>query len=181
LFFCDFGADLAQAVTDGRRREFARFAQFADEAARQAIPDPNDPDTFERSRLDWSALDAPLHHAWLDLHRHLLALRRAEIVPRLAGVDGYAASAQLIRDTGLLVRWTLGDGSLLTLVANLDDTELPAPLPPPESAGETLHLEPGDAGPAIAGGRLPGWTVVWYLDTGTDAATEASHARPQRP
>jgi len=46
LFFCDFGADLADAVTQGRRREFARFAQFADDAAQRSIPDPNDPTTL---------------------------------------------------------------------------------------------------------------------------------------
>ena len=42
LFFCDFEEDLAAAVTDGRRNEFARFARFSDPAAREGIPDPND-------------------------------------------------------------------------------------------------------------------------------------------
>jgi malto-oligosyltrehalose trehalohydrolase len=52
LYFCDFGPDLARAVTAGRRQEFARFDRFADPAARSAIPDPNDPRTFQRSKLD---------------------------------------------------------------------------------------------------------------------------------
>ncbi len=45
-----FTAILPRAVTDGRRREFARFAQFADAQARARIPDPNDARSFERSR-----------------------------------------------------------------------------------------------------------------------------------
>ena len=177
LFFCDFGADLAQSVTDGRRREFARFAHFADEAARQAIPDPNDPDTFARCRLDWSALDAPAHRAWLDMLRTLLALRQAEIVPRLKGIRGHAARAQLIGETGLMVRWTLGDGSLLTLLANLGDNELPAPVPSQQPTGRLLHLEPASAAATIAAGRLPGWTAVWYLNTETAAGRDLDPPR----
>ena len=40
LFFCDFGGELAQAVSSGRRREFERFAAFADEAVRARFPIP---------------------------------------------------------------------------------------------------------------------------------------------
>jgi 1,4-alpha-glucan branching enzyme len=172
LFFCDFGTDLARSVTEGRRREFARFAQFADEAARQAIPDPNDPDTFARCRLDWREPDAPAHRAWLELHRALLALRHAEIIPRLKGIGGNAASAQLLGETGLMVRWTLGDGSLLTLLANLGDDPLSGPIPLPQPTGDVLHLEPANAGEAIAAGRRPAWAAAWYLDTRTEAAPD---------
>ena len=59
LYFCDFGPELAAAVTAGRRREFARFERFSDPASRAAIPDPNDPETFRRSRLDWDCLHDP--------------------------------------------------------------------------------------------------------------------------
>ncbi len=172
LFFCDFGADLARSVTEGRRREFARFAPFAEEAAQQAIPDPNDPDTSARCRLDWREPDAPAHRAWLELHRALLALRHAEIVPRLEGISGNAASAELIGEIGLMVRWTLGDGSLLTLLANLGDDPLPGPVPLPQPTGDVLHLEPAHAGEAIAAGHLPAWTAAWYLDTGTEAGPD---------
>ncbi len=53
LFFCDFGPELARAVAQGRRREFKRFAAFADDAAAAAIPDPGSPQTFEASKLRW--------------------------------------------------------------------------------------------------------------------------------
>ncbi|MGA7983461.1 MAG: malto-oligosyltrehalose trehalohydrolase, partial [Chromatiaceae bacterium] len=102
LFFCDFGDDLAQAVTQGRRREFARFERFSNPEAQQAIPDPNDPATFERSRLDWGNLDKEPHRGWLALHRELLALRQREIIPRLAQLRGGEASYETLGESGVL-------------------------------------------------------------------------------
>lgn len=63
---------LARAVTEGRRREFSSFDW--DPAA---VPDPEDPATFERSRLDWEERDRPRHRELLDWYRELIALRRA--------------------------------------------------------------------------------------------------------
>ncbi|MGE5767337.1 MAG: malto-oligosyltrehalose trehalohydrolase, partial [Bacteroidota bacterium] len=45
-FFTDFHGELADAVREGRRREFRRFPAFADPAARERIPDPNAENTF---------------------------------------------------------------------------------------------------------------------------------------
>ena len=56
-FFCDFSGELGKAVTQGRRREFARFARFADPAAQSTIPDPNAEETFLASKLDWGTID----------------------------------------------------------------------------------------------------------------------------
>ncbi len=47
-FFSDhIDKRIATATRDGRRREFAAFAEFAD----REVPDPQDPGTFERSKL----------------------------------------------------------------------------------------------------------------------------------
>src|SRR6185369_2271186 len=46
LYFCDFHGDLAAAVREGRRKEFAAFPEFAAEEARSRIPDPNSADAF---------------------------------------------------------------------------------------------------------------------------------------
>ena len=52
-FFCDFGPDLADAVREGRRDEFARFPEFQDPAARERIPDPLADATFASAKLGW--------------------------------------------------------------------------------------------------------------------------------
>jgi maltooligosyltrehalose trehalohydrolase len=98
-FFCDFGPELAAAVTRGRRGEFERFAAFARE-----IPDPNDAATFLRSKLDRSARDP----ARLALVRELLALRDEYLVPRLAGAR---SGTFAVREDGLQVSWPLAQGA----------------------------------------------------------------------
>ena len=60
-FFCDFGPELTQAVTEGRRREFVHFAAFSDEAACARIPDPGSASTFEASKLRWSEHEQGVH------------------------------------------------------------------------------------------------------------------------
>ena len=56
---------------------------------RRLLPDPQDPETFTRSKLDWSELSREPHERLLAVHRSLLALRRAHpdlVDPDLAGV-----------------------------------------------------------------------------------------------
>ena len=82
-FFCDFGSELADAVRNGRREEFARFPEFQDPAMRARIPDPMSNETFASAKLDWEEIEKAAHAEWLDWHRRVLAVRHAEIVPRL--------------------------------------------------------------------------------------------------
>jgi malto-oligosyltrehalose trehalohydrolase len=118
-FFCDFRGELADAVREGRRREFARWPQFADPELREKIPDPNDPATFERSKLDWSAHASAAGARRLKFMRQLLELRAREIVPRLAGIRGKSAEVKVHGRRGIEARWRLGDGSRLHVLANL--------------------------------------------------------------
>jgi malto-oligosyltrehalose trehalohydrolase len=118
-FFCDFHGALGDAVRQGRRREFARWPQFAAPETREAIPDPNDPATFAASMLDWSALETEAGGTRLALFRQLAEIRSTEIAPRLAGVAATNGRARAIGDRGLAVTWTLGDGAHLAVVANL--------------------------------------------------------------
>jgi maltooligosyltrehalose trehalohydrolase len=163
LFFCDFGPELASAVTEGRRREFARFARFSDPAAQAAIPDPNAPDTFARSKLDWSCTGRELHERWLKLYRDVLALRREHIMQRLAGMRGHAGRFEVLGDGALAVVWKLGDGSDLTLYVNLASKPVAIPGPP---VGTLLHCEPRDVGAALAAGQLPAFAAACYLAPG---------------
>jgi maltooligosyltrehalose trehalohydrolase len=123
-FFCDFGPPLAEAVRQGRRLEFAQFAEFSDAAARETIPDPTEERTFAASRLDWSEPSEPAHVRWLDRYRHLLDLRSRLVVPRLRGmVPG--GSHELLGPKAVRVEWRLGDGSALRLLANFDEAPVP--------------------------------------------------------
>jgi maltooligosyltrehalose trehalohydrolase len=121
LFFTDFHDELADAVREGRRKEFAKFAAFADPEARRAIPDPNALETFERSR----ACGGPDAAEWQDLYRALLKIRHDEIVPRLRGTKSIGAEA--IEEGAVVARWTLGDGALLTIALNLGDDAVDFP------------------------------------------------------
>jgi maltooligosyltrehalose trehalohydrolase len=67
-FFADFqDAELRKAVSEGRRSEFKDF-DFSE------VPDPEDPETFRRSKLTWDA--GPQHRDMLEWHRQLLQLRK---------------------------------------------------------------------------------------------------------
>ncbi|MGD2111789.1 MAG: malto-oligosyltrehalose trehalohydrolase [Gammaproteobacteria bacterium] len=164
-YFCNFDGELAQAVTTGRRNEFARFARFSGPGSTDHIPDPNDVMTFIRSKLDWDSLHAPAHAARLDFCKALLTLRHEAIVPRLAGIRGGAAGFQLFGDGGIRAAWRLGDGSELTLLANLGVHTLAlAECEPPR--GEARYVHPEAAGPELAAGRLPPWAVACFLEAG---------------
>jgi maltooligosyltrehalose trehalohydrolase len=63
---------MAKSVSEGRRREFAAFGW--DPAQ---IPDPESPETFLRSKLNWNEIGAPRHAAMLDWYRKLIRLRRS--------------------------------------------------------------------------------------------------------
>ena len=127
LFFCDFGEELANAVSRGRREEFKRFPRFADPATRAQIPDPNAPETFERSRLAWAEIEEPEHAAWHAFYRSCLAVRRDVLVPHLAGIRGDAARYGIDVGGVLSVRWALAHGAEWYLDANLSDEARPAP------------------------------------------------------
>jgi maltooligosyltrehalose trehalohydrolase len=121
LFFTDFHDELADAVREGRRGEFAKFAAFADPEKREAIPDPNARATFDRSRAE----DGPQADEWRALYRRLLAIRHERIVPLLTGAA--AIGAEAVSDAGVVARWRLADGSVLTIALNLGDGAIDVP------------------------------------------------------
>jgi maltooligosyltrehalose trehalohydrolase len=96
--------ELGSAVREGRRREFAAFGWDPEQ-----VPDPQDPATFERSRLDWGELDEPRHRAMLDWFRELIALRRRLHAPEGVRVDVDDVSRRIVFEReGVIVRVNLG-------------------------------------------------------------------------
>jgi 1,4-alpha-glucan branching enzyme len=146
-------------VREGRRAEFARFAEFQTADARARIPDPVAPETFLKSRLDWSERERAPHREMLDFYRRLLDIRAREIVPRLQALQGNAAAFATAGTGGLQAHWTLTDGSRLTLRANLAGQPADARFEP--VTGRLLFATHPDA--ADGAGALPAWSVAWRL------------------
>jgi maltooligosyltrehalose trehalohydrolase len=156
LFFTDFHGELARAVREGRRREFADFTEFA--AHPERIPDPNAEETFAACRLDWSRHDTDEGRARLALHRDLLAARRTHIVPRLAAMRGMSGKAARFGSDALAVTWRMGDARY-RLAVNFGDALDVAPSPPASPVWESA---PGTAD-AIARGSLPARSLAATL------------------
>lgn len=121
LFFCDFHDALADAVREGRRKEFATFEAFKNPEKRATIPDPNALSTFDASRPDREERNAIDGRIWLERTHTLLALRKRFLMPRLSGAHSLGAS--VIGDRSVLARWKLDDGAILSIALNLSDKD----------------------------------------------------------
>ncbi len=133
FYFADHKKDLAELVRRGRTDFLKQFRSIADPEIQKGIPDPHDPATFARCKLDLAERQT---HQWAyDLHRDLLRLRRTDPVfsrPRPRGIDGavLGPNAFVLRYFG-----EGGDDRLLLVNLGRDDHFDPAPEPllaPPE-------------------------------------------------
>ncbi len=153
LFFCDFHGDLASAVTNGRRSEFARFTKFNAPEIRESIPDPNANSTFLQSKLDWESLQRKNHSDWFSLYRKLLAIRQERIVTHLGRKCEVRCTASKNAEHTLAIDWIFEDGATLELRANLSNR----PLSSINYSGDLIYAS-NDSVP-----RLPPWSVAWFL------------------
>jgi maltooligosyltrehalose trehalohydrolase len=156
LFFCNFGPELAEAVTRGRREEFARFR----DAPPQAIPDPNAESTFAASKLDRADATTPAGIASLAFHRHCLALRHRHIVPLLprmeSGGSFHVEVNELVR-----VGWRSGAAYRLHFVANIASCVRSAVSLP---AGRSIFATDGVPPPG-ATGSMPRFGLAVVLES----------------
>ena len=110
LFFTDFeDPALREAVTQGRRKEFAAFGWIGE------VPDPQDPATFARSKLKWD-LQTQEPHRWLwDYSQTLLRLRRQH--PVLGAAAKRRLEAREVDERTLLLhrRGPQGAGAFVVL------------------------------------------------------------------
>jgi maltooligosyltrehalose trehalohydrolase len=143
MFFTDHNDELGRLVTEGRREEFKGFPAFADPVLRASIPDPQDPETFLRSKLDLSEreVNAPIY----ELYRELLRLRREDPVLRVqdrATTHADAIGAQIVT----VHRWHQDEHRLL--VANF---------------GPSVGITPANH-PALAHLPAAGWELLLTTD-----------------
>ncbi len=128
--------ELARATAEGRKREFAEHGWDADE-----IPDPQDPATFERSKLNWAEVADGEHGRLLEFYRSLIALRRTE--PDMA--DPWLDDLRIEYDED--ARWFVMHRGALAIACNLGTEAVDVPV-----AGEVmLAWTPPTAGAGTLG------------------------------
>ena len=144
--------ELGEATARGRKAEFA--AMGWDESV---VPDPQDPETFQRSKLQWVERDAGVHARILALYRSLLQLRRAHAdlsEPRFRAISAEADEER---------RWfRLRRGTTEVLVNFADE---PVTVPAPETPDVHLATDPRAY---VVDGRaaLPARSAVVLSDRG---------------
>jgi maltooligosyltrehalose trehalohydrolase len=107
--------ELGRVVSRGRRAEFAAFgwSEKGEGEVGGGLPDPQDPATFERSRLDWAELNKERHAALLAWYTELIGLRRR--VPELT--DPRPRRVETACDAGL--GWLVVRRGPVTVAVNL--------------------------------------------------------------
>ncbi len=131
--------ELGKVTAEGRIKEFERMGWGTAD-----VPDPQDPATFERSKLDWSELSDGRHARLLAIYRSLAALRRT--LPELTDPAFSSPAATADEETGV---FTLRRGDLLIAVNFGTATAIL-----PES-GELLFTTPTPASLDAGGLSLP--------------------------
>jgi maltooligosyltrehalose trehalohydrolase len=119
---------LAEAVTRGRREEFAAFGWDA-----ATVPDPQAASTFDRSRLDWTERFHDPHATLLAWHRALIRVRRA--TPALR--DGRLATVRVHPD------WMVVERGPIVVACNIGPERRRVPIGCPDVATVLLASEPG--------------------------------------
>ena len=108
--------DLAQATAEGRIKEFEQMGWDPD-----VVPDPQDPETFRRSKLDWSEPEGGVHARVLAAYQRLIELRRS--LPALTDPSFGAVSCTADEESRL---FTMRRADVLMLVNfGEDDLEVP--------------------------------------------------------
>jgi maltooligosyltrehalose trehalohydrolase len=139
---------LGKAVTNGRRQEFRSFGWPP-----ESVPDPQDPETFARSRLNWDELGDGDHAGMLAWYRALIALRRA--TPGLHA-DASQAAASYDASRNLLLYSHAG----LFVACNLGDNEASVP----EASRSSLILASATSSPRRVPTIAPDSVSIWRHD-----------------
>ncbi|MBC7519443.1 MAG: malto-oligosyltrehalose trehalohydrolase [Microbacteriaceae bacterium] len=136
--------ELGKATAEGRIREFAKMGW--DPAV---VPDPQDPATFERSKLNWAEATEGSHARLLALYRELAVLRRSE--PELT--DPAFATTNCDYDDA--ARWFVLRRGVLSIVINFAETSVTLP-----HVGETLLVTDAAIALSPEGLTLPGHSAA---------------------
>jgi maltooligosyltrehalose trehalohydrolase len=109
--------ELARATAEGRKNEFAEHGWDAD-----AIPDPQDPATFERSKLNWDEIGDGDHARLHMFYRALISLRHNESDLSDPWLDHLRVTYDEER------RWFVMHRGALSIVCNLSERPVEVPV-----------------------------------------------------
>lgn len=138
FFFSDYPDGLNQNDPEERLQQARNFGTA--DLARHEIRDPNAPETFASSKLDWGQSETDSGKSARAAFRDLLEKRRIHLMPLLKHVGGGVGHLLLAEDGCLAVDWQLGDRRW-QLRGNFGDSR--ATLPPVR--GKTVYAHPADA------------------------------------
>ena len=127
VYFTDMPGDLRQAIAKGRRKFLAQFPSIASEEIQRQLPDPGDPKTFARCKLDFSEREKNKH--LYDLFYDLIKLRREDErfrEQKMGGVDG-----AVLGSASFVLRFFGVNGDDRLLVINLGKRQPLEPAPEP--------------------------------------------------
>jgi maltooligosyltrehalose trehalohydrolase len=153
FYFADCDGQRATEVAKARAEFLAQFRSYALDEMQELLSDPADPQTFERSKLDFA--DRQRHAPIYQLHRDLLQLRRED--PVFAAQDSACLEGAVLSADAFVLRFFGSDDDDRLLVVNF---------------GRDLHLDPAPE-PLLAPVWRHEWQVLWsseapcYGGTGT--------------
>jgi malto-oligosyltrehalose trehalohydrolase len=158
-FFCDFEGEMGDKIRQGRRHEFADFPEFKDPKERDRIPDPLGQETFLSAKLDWQQARQGVHEEWMLWYQRILSLRKESVVPLLRKIGGFAGSYHVLGKGAVSVCWTIDEGKVLSLAANLSDESTSNY---PNLLGDVIWHE----GAEPTGDTMRPWSVRWSISRG---------------
>lgn len=117
-FFTDHNDELGPLVSEGRVKEFSSHGWEAIYGETIEVPDPQDPQTFTSSKLDWSEVEE--NREFLDFIKQAISIRKS--VPDFASPERSTTRLEKISDRQLILH-----RNAARLVINLADESLPVP------------------------------------------------------
>ena len=140
-YFADHNPELANTVQTGRSEFLSQFRSLASPEARENLPDPGNPSTFQRCKLDFSERQRNAHY--YDLHKDLIRLRREDVIFRQQGRGGLDGA--VLSEEAFVLRYFGEDGDDRLLILNF---------------GRDLHLDPAPE-PLLAPPEGRRWELIW--------------------
>ncbi len=155
-YFADHNPELAKMVRDGRAEFLAQWRCLRTPEMASVFANPADPETFVRSKLDFSEVDRRRH--WYDLHRDLLALRRNDPVIARQGADGLDGA--VLSTAAFVIRYFTTDHDedrllVVNLSTELERNPAPEPLLAPPAGKEWAVLWSSDDPKYMGDGTPP--------------------------